>query len=69
MRFDILQIYRKSIIKIFKFFKKRPQELAFLLPSLIESMITMANLAKMANQINQAKPANSPNVLRSGLEG
>ena len=47
MRFDILQIYRKSIIKIFKFFKKRPQELAFLLPSLIESMITMANLVKI----------------------
>ena len=47
MRFDILQIYRKSIIKIFEFFKKRPQELAFLLPSLIESMITMASLAKI----------------------
>ena len=47
MRFDILQIYRKSIIKIFEFFKKRPQELAFLLPSLIESMIAMANLAKI----------------------
>ena len=47
MRFDILQIYRKSIIKIFEFFKKKPQELAFLLPSLIESMITMARLAKI----------------------
>ena len=48
MRFDILQIYRKPIIKIFEFFKKRPQELAFLLPSLIESMITMAKLAKIS---------------------
>ena len=47
MRFDILQIYRKPIIKIFEFFKKKPQELAFLLPSLIESMITMACLAKI----------------------
>ncbi len=47
MRFDILQIYRKSIINIFRFFKKRPQEFAFLLPSLVESMITMACLAKI----------------------
>ena len=41
MRFDILQIYRKPIIKIFEFFKKKPQELVFLLPSLIESMISI----------------------------
>ena len=47
MRFDILQIHRKSIIKIFEFFKKKPQELVFLLPSLIESMISMASLAKI----------------------
>ena len=48
MRFDILQIHRKPIIKIFEFFKKRPQELLFILPSLIESMITMARLAKIS---------------------
>ena len=47
MRFDILQIHRKPIIKIFEFFKKKPQELVFLLPSLIESMILMAGLAKI----------------------
>ena len=47
MRFDLLQIYRKPIIKIFEFFKKKPQELVFLLPSLIESMIAMASLAKI----------------------
>ena len=47
MRFDILQIYRKPIIKIFEFFKKKPQELVFLLPSLIDSMISMAGLAKI----------------------
>ena len=47
MRFDILQIHRKPIIKIFEFFKKKPQELVFLLPSLIESMISMADLAKI----------------------
>ena len=47
MRFDILQIYRKPIIKILEFFKKKPQELVFLLPSLIESMISMAGLAKI----------------------
>ena len=47
MRFDILQIYRKPIIKIFGFFKKKPQVLVFLLPSLIDSMISMAGLAKI----------------------
>ena len=47
MRFDILQIHRKSIIKIFEFFKIKPQELVFLLPSLIESIISMAGLAKI----------------------
>ena len=47
MRFDILQIYRKPIIKIFEFFKERPQELIFLLPSLIESMMTIAIFAKI----------------------
>ena len=47
MRFDILQTHRKPIIKIFEFFKKKPQELVFLLPSLIESMISMAGLAKI----------------------
>ena len=47
MRFDILQIHRQPIIKIFEFFKKKPQELVFLLPSLIESMISMAGLAKI----------------------
>ena len=47
MRFDILQIHRKPIIRIFEFFKKKPQELVFLLPSLIESMISMAGLAKI----------------------
>ena len=47
MRFDILQIHRKPMIKIFEFFKKKPQELVFLLPSLIESMISMAGLAKI----------------------
>ena len=47
MRFDILQNHRKPIIKIFEFFKKKPQKLVFLLPSLIESMISMAGLAKI----------------------
>ena len=48
MRFDILQTHRKPIIKIFEFFKKKPQELVFLLPSLIDSMISMAGLAKIS---------------------
>ena len=48
MRFDILQIYRKPIIKIFEFFKKKPQEFLYILPSLIESIITMARLARIS---------------------
>ena len=48
MRFDILQNYRKSIIRIFDFCKRKPQELVLLLPSFIESMILMASLAKIS---------------------
>ena len=47
MRFDILQNYRKSIIKIFESFKEKPQELVFLLPSFLESIIMMASIAKI----------------------
>ena len=50
MRFDILQNYRKSIIRIFDFCKRKPQELVLLLPSFIESMILMASLAKEMNE-------------------
>ena len=47
MRFDILQNYRKSIIKIFESFKEKPQELVFLLPSFIESIVMMASISKI----------------------
>ena len=47
MRFDILQIYRKSVISIFNSFKKKPDELIFLLPDLLESVILMLNFAKI----------------------
>ena len=47
MRFDIFQDYRKSIINVFDFLKRRPQELVSLLPSFVESIIVMANLAKI----------------------
>ena len=47
MRFDILQNYRKSIIKIFNVFKRKPQELLLLLPSFIESMVVITRIAKI----------------------
>lgn len=47
MRFDILQNYRKSILNIFDFFIKKPQQFIFLLPSFIESMILLVSLAKI----------------------
>ena len=37
MRFDIFQDYRKSIINVFDFLKRRPQELVSLLPSFVGS--------------------------------
>ena len=45
MRFDLLNQYRNSLIKIFNIFKKNPQEFVFLLPSFIESMILMSNIS------------------------
>ena len=48
MRFDILQQYRKSIINIFNYFKSKPQEFLFILPSYIESTMLMANLANIS---------------------
>ena len=47
LRFDILQNYRKSIIKIFNVFKRKPQELLLLLPSFIESMVVITKMAKI----------------------
>ena len=47
MRFDILQNYRKAILNIFDSFKKNPQDLVFLIPSFIESMILMTNLINL----------------------
>jgi len=47
MRFDILQNYRKSIIRIFDALKRKPQEVLFLLPSFIESMVVITRIAKI----------------------
>ena len=46
MRFDILQNYRKSIIRVFDALKRKPQELLLLIPSFIESMIVITRMAK-----------------------
>jgi len=47
MRFDILQKYRKAIISVFNSFKANPRNLVYLLPSFVESMILIANLANI----------------------
>ena len=41
MRFDILQKNRKAIISIYNSFKSKPQDLLFLLPHIIDSIILM----------------------------
>ena len=47
MRFDLLNYHRKSIVEIFNIFIKKPQEFIFLLPSFIESMISMTKVSKI----------------------
>jgi len=47
MRFDILQKNRIALQSISNSFKSKPQELIFLLPCLLDSMILMANYANI----------------------
>ena len=47
MRFDLLNQHRRSLIKMFDIFKKKPQDFLFLLPSFIESMILMCNISNI----------------------
>ena len=48
MRFDILQNNRIALQSIFNSFKIKPQELIYLLPYLLDSMILMANYANIS---------------------
>ena len=50
MRFDIIQIYRKGIISIFNSFKTTPQDLFFLLPYIIDSIILMINYTNISSK-------------------
>ena len=45
MRFDLLNRHRKSIIRIFNVFIRKPRKFIFLLPSFIESMISVLNIS------------------------
>ena len=45
-RFDILQKYRKSIIKIYESFRPNPHKSLLLIPSFLESMMLSADIAK-----------------------
>ena len=47
VRFDLLNLHRKSIIRIFNVFIKQPRKFIFLLPSFIESMISMSNISHL----------------------
>ena len=45
-RFDILELNRKSFLEIYKYLKKKPKYFIKLIPSLIESIIIIAELSK-----------------------
>ena len=49
MRFDILQNNRKAILSVFKSFKQNPQELIFLLPQLLDSIVSIIGYAKISS--------------------
>ncbi len=46
-RLDILNEYRQSIKKLIKFFLKKPNELFFIIPSFIESIVLMSTLSNI----------------------
>lgn len=50
MRFDILQNNRKAILSIFKSFKNKPQELIFLLPEILDSIVSITSYVKISNK-------------------
>jgi len=50
MRFDILQKYRKGILSIFNSFKGKPQDLVFLFPNIIDSIILMVNYTNVSTK-------------------
>ena len=47
LRFDLLNRYRKSILKIFNIFKYQPKNFVMLLPSFINSIALMASAANI----------------------
>ena len=47
LRYDLLNQYRKSVLKIFNVFKSHPKNFIFLLPSFIESIEMMAKYANI----------------------
>ena len=50
MRFDILQNYRKGVISIFQSFKSKPQDILFLLPNILDSIILMINVTNISSK-------------------
>mgnify|MGYP006116329749 CR=1 FL=1 len=50
MRFDLLQIYRKQILSIYKSFQNKPKNLLFLLPALLDSIIYMVSLTNISDK-------------------
>ena len=50
LRFDLLNSYRSSMLKIFKVFKRHPNHFIILMPSLISSVEKMAKLANIVTR-------------------
>tara|TARA_Y100000590_G_C15686389_1_gene1001814 strand:+ start:1517 stop:2080 length:564 start_codon:yes stop_codon:yes gene_type:complete len=48
IRFDILQKHRKQIINIYSSIKNKPQEIIFIFPAFIESMIMMSKISNIS---------------------
>tara|TARA_B100001540_G_scaffold308981_1_gene324443 strand:- start:2169 stop:2720 length:552 start_codon:yes stop_codon:yes gene_type:complete len=50
MRFDILQKHRKGIISIFNSFKKKPNQVIFLLPDILSSVEIMIEYTNLSSK-------------------
>ena len=50
MRFDILQSHRKAVISIFNSFNKKPKNLIFFLPSVLDSIVLMCEYTQISTK-------------------
>ena len=50
MRFDLLQDNRKAVLSVLKSFKYQPQELIFLLPQVLDSIVSILGYANISSK-------------------